>query len=490
MFSKEYFKYLFQSKKYLLLFLLVFTLLNVFGIRISGWPLILQSLTAAGLSYLLPVIVFYHVHDRKAVDTYFSIPVSRKALLITGELFCILVVCLTASAGAVSYGIQDGRPFGTIVILLLEMLLAFSALTVFNTTLYLIGNSLVDGIIMMGAYTVYPLTVYLVINSFLMNYVAGMSNFVEIDAIRFLSPAYMTAETMIRLLDDGTIAVSCLIALAAVLSLFGYLLYRSYVNRAAERAGSQSKEFFSYPLVINLYLISCLFLISTQFGMRYGDISGFLGDNFILYVLLFAAFISAHFVYRRKLYFHWSLPVFYVAAVIVTLLFAGICRSSEGFNLARKYPKATGTDYCYLNLWDNHDSPELLNYVREQTGTDTLSAFFYIEVGQSDMKVLPMKDTTADLIEAYRSKAIDDYYSKDPQSHEYRGTMNIRSAENGNYYYYSLSGSPKLSDLKILAGDPAVRITVTTDYGDYRMFPDGTFQVLDLFEPKAVEYDG
>ena len=489
MFSKEYFKYLFQSKKYLLLFLLVFTLLNVIGTKLTGLSLILQCMTAVGLSFLLPVMVFYHVHDRKAVDTYFSIPVSRKALLITGELFCILIVYLLLGAGIVAYGIQKDMAFIRILIAMLEMLLAVSAVTVFNTTLYLVGNSLVDGIIMMGAYTFFPLAVYLIINGFLFSFVAGMTNMAEFDTIRFLSPVYMAGETLIKILESNVPAYGCLIGLLAVLILFSCLLYRSYVNRAAERAGSQSKEFFSYPLVINLYLVSCLFLIAMGYGMRVGSLAGFFRDNFVLYILLFAAFITAHFVYRRKLYFHWSLPVFYVAAMIVTLLFAGICRSSEGFGLGRKYEKAGGTDYCYINFWDNYDSKELLDYAREQTGLNTGSVFFYVEIGDYERKILPMKDSTADIVEKYRVEAIDAFYSDDPDDSN-RGTMNIQNKENKRYYSYALTASPELSDLKILAQDPAVQVMVTTDYGDYRMLPDGTLQVIEIYEPKPVEYGG
>ena len=60
-------------------------------------------------------------------------------------------------------------------------------LVMFNTALYLIGNDLIDGVIMMGAYTCLPLAIYIVINSFFYSFVAGGNN-PDLSVIRFFSP--------------------------------------------------------------------------------------------------------------------------------------------------------------------------------------------------------------------------------------------------------------------------------------------------------------
>ncbi|MBR3006248.1 MAG: hypothetical protein IKH68_06295, partial [Erysipelotrichaceae bacterium] len=92
MFSKEYFRYLLSSNRYLLILLLLVGMLNALGNTIRGLDLILQGIFAVGCSFILPMIVFYHVHDKKAVDSYLSLPVSRKAMLVTGIVFCFLGV--------------------------------------------------------------------------------------------------------------------------------------------------------------------------------------------------------------------------------------------------------------------------------------------------------------------------------------------------------------------------------------------------------------
>lgn len=483
MFSKEYFRYLFRSQKYLLLLILIVTLLNVLGTSVNGLSVLIQCALAVGLSFLMPFLVFYHVHDKKAVDTFFSIPVSRKSLLFTGVLFCILTIYIPLTIGIAGYGIKEKLDASKILMLAGEMLLASSAVTVFNSTLYLVGNSVVDGIVMMGAYSFFPLAVYITINSFFHNFVPGVTQMAETDTVRFLSPLYMSGELLIRGLEEGITVVSALVGLAVILFLFSCLLYRSYVNRAVERAGSQSTGFFSYPLVINLYLIVCLFLIATGYGTGYRNISEFLQDSLILYVLLFAAFIAAHFVYRRKLYFHYILPVIFVVFTAISLLFTGLCRDSEAFGLARRYEKAADKDCVTMNLWyDDPGDRELLSYLAEQTGKPTDYCNMMITVGDQRYHMLSMSQETSDLIEKFRSQAITDFYA--PENEGMFGNMYISYKKDGGDYSYNylLYKEPTFAELKTLAKDKAVEIVMNTDFGEYRMKEDGTLEVISSWE--------
>ena len=94
MISTAYLKYLFRSKRYLLGFLLLVTVL--FALMTTGkmaefgsW---LVTVIAAFLSIGLPCVVFSYVHNKKSVDTFYSLNVSRRELLFTGLLFCFLTV--------------------------------------------------------------------------------------------------------------------------------------------------------------------------------------------------------------------------------------------------------------------------------------------------------------------------------------------------------------------------------------------------------------
>ena len=92
MFSKEYFKYLLTSNRYLLILVFFLFAFNAIGNTIKGLDLLLQGFLAVLFSFILPIIVFYHVHDKRAVDSYFALPVDRKRILATSILFCFLIV--------------------------------------------------------------------------------------------------------------------------------------------------------------------------------------------------------------------------------------------------------------------------------------------------------------------------------------------------------------------------------------------------------------
>ncbi len=501
MFSKEYFRYLLSSNRYLLILLLLVGMLNALGNTIRGLDLILQGVFAVGCSFILPMIVFYHVHDKKAVDSYLSLPVSRKAMLVTGIVFCFLGVYLMIAIGCIAFGIKGQYPVDVIgsslpspsqpfnvLLALAVMVPTCLALVMFNTALYLIGNDLIDGVIMMGAYTCLPLAIYIVINSFFYSFVAGGNN-PDLSVIRFFSPIYMSAELLLMIAEQGKVYWSSLIGLCIAALLSAYLLHRSYVLRKAERANSRSTSFFSYPLVINLYLIVCVFAIATLYGMRYKGLGEFLGDHFVLYILLFAAFVAAYFLYRRKFYFSFRLPAFYLIVVLISLLFVSSARSSRGFGLSDRYEKAKGPDIANIDIWFADADNEMNDYIYEQQGKRSgyVGVFVQVNGDKTANQVSLMSEETSDIIERYRKKAIDDFY--EGEYAEYETSSHITIVPDGGFSYsqYTCNEAIALKDLIALAKDPSVRITVTTEEGEYRIGTDGTLRIYHSYVPDVTK---
>ena len=502
MFSKEYFRYLLSSNRYLLILLLLVGLLNAFGNSLRGFDLILQGVFAIGCSFILPMIVFYHVHDKKAVDSYLSLPVSRKAMLTTGISFCFMVVYAMIALGIIAYGVKGqyvADPFNGMdslthtqkfntFLALFAMLPACLALAMFNTALYLIGNDLIDGVIMMGAYTILPLAIFIVIQSFFYSFVAGGTN-PDLSLIRFFSPIYMSVELLMMIADRGKTDWSSLIGLCITAFLSAYLLHRSYILRKAERANSRSVSFFSYPLVINLYLIAGIFAIATLFGMRYKGLGEFLGDHFVLYILLFAVFVAAYFLYHRKFYFSFRLPVFYLAVVAVSLLFVTSARNSRAFGLSDRYVKAQGPDVANIDIWFADTDNEINDYIFEQQGTrgEYIGVFVQVNGDKIANRISVMSEETSDIIDRYRKMAIDDFY--EGEFTEDKASSHITIVPDGGFSYsqYTCNEAIALKDLIALAKDPSVRITVSTEAGEYRIGTDGTLRIYQSYVPEVTK---
>ena len=482
MLSKEYFLYLLKSRKYLLILIALVSLLNVLGNQMVEVMLLLQALFSILLSFAIPMDVFYHVHSKKAVDTYFSLPVSRKKLLWTGIFFSFLVVVLPACAGLIRYDFAHHDL--NLLLMLAETILISLTVVIFNTTLYLIGNNLIDGVVMMGAYTYMPLAVLWIINSFIRSYVAGLHGG-EFFQIRFLSPLYLGLFLLDSSYYGENMDIASLIGMFVILGIFIFLLQRSYVERDAERADSQSTAFLSYPFVIYFYVIVCLFLIASMYSLSYENIFGFLGDYFFLYVMLFAVFVAAHFLYRRKFYFSYKLPLFYVIAMIVTLSCSSLFLNHKAFGLSERYEIAQGKDYITINGWFEADS-EIYRFIKETNGSDPEYVQVLIEIGHEtvvgdDMNYFPeMSEETSAIVDEYRRKAIEYFYEEDYDLYAC-GSMMINSRSGIRYYQYSLKEFPDLEALKKLAEDKAVRITISTVDREYRMKSDGTLMLTQIY---------
>lgn len=487
MFSKEYFTYLFKSKKYLLIFILLIAFLNTLGTGDDYVGLVIQGFLCTVMTYLIPCNVFSYVHDRKAVDTFFSIPVSRKAMLVTGVVFCALAAYVPFVVTFSFYAVAESIGIVNYVVFLLKILLVAFTLVVFNTTLYLIGNNIFDGVVMIGAYSMLPVVLLAAIEIFSDSYIAGGG--FDTSFVAYLSPVFISTDLFFDLLEASIVDINHVVALTAYLVVFSYLLYRSYVLRAVERAGTPSTKIYSYPLVIYLYVFLILFMISSSFNYRYVSLGDFVSDMFIVYLMLFVIYVSAYFVYKRKLYFSYKLPLVFVAAALLTLGFSNIARSSKGFGLSQMYDHNDKKgQYVLYSYFDNGIPEEIKEEFKKIEGVDAEDTYLYLNVSINENPTLPKKEMSDDslaLFEKYRKSGIDYFYK------EYRegqnSNLNIYSSD-GHRYYYAIKESVSYEDLLKFAKDPAIDVILVNNSGEYSLMPDGSIKLLTLYMD-TVTYD-
>ncbi len=486
MFSKEYFTYLLKSKKYLLIFILLIAILNTLGSGDDHIGMVIQGFLCTVLTYLIPCNVFSYVHDRKAVDTFFSIPVSRKAMLMTGVVFCALAAYVPFMVTFSFYAVSESIGIVSYVVFMLKILLVAFTLVVFNTTLYLIGNNIFDGVTMIGAYSMLPVVLLAAIAVFSDSYIAGGG--FDTSFVSYLSPVFISTDLFFDMFDASIVNIKNVLALLIYLVIFAYLLYRSYVERAVERAGTPSTKIYSYPLVIYLYVILILFMISSSFNYGYISLSNFISDMFIVYLMLFVIYVAAHFVYKRKLYFSYKLPLVFVLAALLTIGFSSAARSTKGFGLAQMYDHNDKKGQYILYSYFDTIPEEIKEAFKQIDGVDPEDTYLYLNVSVNEQSNLPrkeMNDNSLALFEKYRKSGIDYFYK------EYRDgqntNLNIFSSD-GHRYYYGIKESVSYKDLLEFAKDPSVSIVLNNNSGEYIMMPDGSLKLLTLYMD-TVTYD-
>jgi hypothetical protein len=479
MFSKEYFNYLMRSKKYLLLFIGLITILNLLGNKEPSLSMIISSMIAIVTAYGMPLIVFYFVHDRKAADTFFSIPVSRNAVLYSSLLFCIVCTAVPYLISAVIFGLSKSFDVLLILSYVVIGLLIICALVIFNTMIYLLANNAIDGVIMLGAYTVLPLSVFICINSFLLSFVCGVVD-IPLEFLGYCSPLYMFVSAALKYGDKQSDLISAIFSL--LISVAGlFVLKKQFVERQVERASTTSDGFFTYPFIIAVYVMLSLISFASFFSYDYSSLFRYLSDYFFVYLLLFAVFVAAHFIYRRKLYFDYRLPAYFITAMAVSLIFAFAARGSRGFGISESYVKNDRYAFYTLNEWCESDS-ETYQYLSRQIGSDETYISIYVDAGNEN-RTAELNEETAIVFEKLRQEAINSYYS-DYESYKTRDSSNLNITANdgrrrSSYFYQTRPIT--LEELTTLAKDKNCYVVINCELGDYVMDPNGQLKATNIY---------
>ena len=485
MFSKEYFKYLIKSNRYLILviYLLYFFLIltNVDNLDVS---FVLITVINIGLTYLLPMYIFSYVHDKKAVDTFYSLPISRKAMLLTGLSFISLLIFIPQAINVLINGFTNNYGMITFVSIFTTLLMIVT-LVIFNTCIYLTANNMVDGFVMLGAYTFLPFALGFAIDAVASSFIAGrsgeISSFVSIfELVNYLSPISLSINSIVNF-HAGEIAYKYIVGLLVILIIFTVLLFKSYINRKVERAGSPSDNFFAYPFIIYIYVTLSLLTIAAAYDYTYTSLGDFFSSYFIPYIILFAVFVVAHFVYKRKLYLSIKMPIFYVAVLILTLLFVSIFKNNNAFGLAYKYKMYDDSNY-YLSIWEDYQE-DVLKELNDLS--DEGVAYYSVEI-VAYPEAHKINSSTLEIFSKVRLEAIDNFYESGTYNNSH---LSIYEKDGAIYEYYSLIESVDYDTLKELAKDKEVSITFFSNNGNlYTMNKDGKIVSEDSYEYKSAIY--
>ena len=511
MINANYLKYLFKSKRFLIAFVFLISLLlgvnslitgNRIGDSAPSAIIVTIALIALGimLCFIMPCITFSYIHDKKAVDTYLSLPVSRKTMLFTGVLFNCIVIFVPLTLGMLIALLATKITFSSLLAVIFAFLLAVIAISSVNTLVYFSANSVVDGLIMMAAYTVLPLALYLALMAFMGSYVAGFT-FGSYDFIGYLSPSYVSAMLFVNILDHykdvftftgENILYTVILLVMIAVALFA--MYKSFVNRKAERAGTISTGFFAYRLIIYLYTFLCVFMIATMYTYGYSLLE-FFENYFFLYLLVFALFVIAHFVYKRKFYLNFKLPAYFIAVIVVCLLFTSLARATKGFGLSYSYPRNDSS--AIYHMYQNFDgsSNEVRNdeiarwFYSQESATGEMNNYdingdYYYFTLQIDSNNIvnnfarrPNLQSTTDIMDRLRGEMIDAFYAKDhessPRETYFYTRLEIYNGVKGkgdyetSYSYNSTYVKLSLNDILTLAKDPNVSVHISSYYEYY-----------------------
>ena len=450
MFNLNYFKYLLKSKSYLLIFASLLSLLITFTNTGKNYKTAYIGLIIICfiLCFGLPCLIFEYVHNKRAVDTYYSLNISRKSMLITGLIFCFISVFIIFTINSIIIYISEinnvteiMQPVNidpTYIIVkyglptrILIMSLCFLCLIIFNTCIYLFAHTAFDGIVILGAYTLLPLAIEMAISSFTSAFVYGYS-YNSYNYIAYLSPSYLTGSIYNHLINGqihlgNTNFLSLSIFAILLFLIISYIiLYRNYEKFKPEKAGTISNSIPAYPLIINLYALISVFTITCDsFIKEYSIFNG----SLLFYFMIFSLYMIAHFIYLRKLSLNFKTPLTYLLYIGICLLICQLALKTNGFGLSERYIRNDETVvYSYQLNYDypnNVKESEINKWLENNLPEDYKSSisdeyfienkdYYYLNINISNTRSNENLDQeTIDFFENMREKAIKEHYQED-----------------------------------------------------------------------------
>ncbi len=465
--SKNYLGYLLKSNRQSLIFICILNLLilaiSLFSIPNIGsiyFAQVLICVHAGVLCFSLPARLFHFVHNRKAVDTFFPLSVSREKMMHTILVYMIGAVLIPFILSTLCImGFEIFRYHGmhmNYAAFIGMMSLSYSALILFHSMVYLFANSVFDGVVMIGAYTFVPLLIYVVCATF-MDHVIYAYQYPYLNQLSYLSLTFTTLVEGLNMISKDFFAVDAnylkwLLSIVVYLLVSYFGLRREFIERKTERAEAISNEFFSYPLIINLYAIALIFVSAFNYQNSLESLRWVLLQN----VFIFTLYTVANFVYKRKIMVSLKSVIVFVVSLAASLLLVSAAYRTEGFHLSESYNHTPETISIYAHQYvtyggDAESNNEIRNLLVSK-GYEADSV--YVECKGDLKKTDAHYEEAIKTINGLRDKNVREHYHQKEQY--YLGMMNLTekkingSAKRDYDYEINQASALTLSELKEL----------------------------------------
>lgn len=338
------------------------------GRGIYEYSILMYAIFMGACALIMPIVINKFMLNKRSVDTYFSLPISRKHLFdvhFFAGLTCIYVplllnyligiLLLTFRYGFYSFTLHSLLGlFGIIVITM--------AIYSINTLIVTKANNMIDSAILIAAYVVLPFMLYVCSMSFVNQFTVGFTDSMFDFGImlNFLSPFTILNDFVSSFNDFIRTYTTALeynllwIAYEALIIVgFYFWAVNVFKKRKGEDSEQVSNDFFTYPLVVNL---SSVLLLS----MYIIDITDIILTITIV-VITFILYLIMHFISRRSMKVTPQLIIKYFVILAAFNIFAFAAKETYFFGINLQTPnidqftKLEVSYYDYDN-WNGKDN--------------------------------------------------------------------------------------------------------------------------------------
>lgn len=500
--NKNYFKYLFNSKRVLAIFIILSQVL-IFGATLittgtssyyQTYNLVCISIAFVTiLAFVLPMYLISFINNKKACDIYMSLPINRKQMIVTTLLFAYLLIALPEVLFGAVLMCLTRFAISSIFLAYVLLLIYGLVLLVFNTGIYLIGNNNIDSLIILAGYSVITLVVQLTVSSFASKMIYGI--YTRYDTILDYAFLINVASSLIinhidrfspNLSNVQIISYVPFIICSIVYLLIGlYSIKRNFLEREIERAETISDKFFGYKFLIHFITACVIFMIIVSFPNE-PQIRAIISSSIVWIVAVIVLYIVATFIYRRELRLRLFSIIYLVVVILASTIFTKVAYNKEGFGLSYRYDHNPKNMILTVNLGLNSSMYD--DTIYDYTEYEYVYSSFELVANQNN----PNKEKIVSKVNELRDTSIKKYFT---EGSNYTHTMSINVItnydESEEYYwlgkydsgnYYNLD-----TDIELLKYFESLGADVTS-HRDYYNEQTGTYETIDLTIEELVDY--
>lgn len=312
---------------------------------------------------LIPLAMYYFSLNKKSTDTYYALPISRKDLFnvhfFAGLAYIYIPLLINYLLGTliltIRYGLHRFALFA-FFIFLCEIVIT-TAIYSINTLIVNKANNLIDAILLIVGYTALPYILIMSAMSFDSMFVVGYSeHLIEFwKWFDFVSPL-----TVLIRLSNASYALERIyttdfnfnflwIIYEAVIATGFYILGLSvFKKRKGEDSEQVTKDFFTYPLLLNLISIALVFVVTL--GVTVDIIY-----TITIFIISFIIYLILQFTARRSVKITSDLLIKYFVLLISFNLFTFICNETYYFGINLIKPNLNDYSVMYIRYYDYDD---------------------------------------------------------------------------------------------------------------------------------------
>ena len=315
------------------------------------------------LSAVLPIFTFKFSHTKKHVDTYFSIPINRNHLFKSHFIAPILGACIPILINYLIGGLILVIFKGNVIVyfeLFALLLLVFAMFVVnycVNTFFVLNSNNVLDSSIIVGTIAILPLIFIGAIDAFISSQIVytGMFDAGSIidRCFRLLSPYLGFTEIahgidVLTYYSDlnvnfGYINWMYVVYYFVIGFVFYFLSKKVFKKKKGENAEQLTNAFVTYPLMINVGIISLVLM----FNIIQMDLIGAI----LMIIVLFVIYVIAQAIANRSMAINKKMILKFVLLVVIVNGFNYVSRKTEFFGINRQVIDYTKYDEVQIHYY-------------------------------------------------------------------------------------------------------------------------------------------